>query len=105
VTSHELAQKIEIGKSSLRENCFYYRGTDGVSASSAKSRFSSIFIKDDFTHEAARVLSAEQLDRAFTISKTFLTKKKNNDKIRYKNIKTAVCLRRRFLSSICETVF
>lgn len=67
--SHELASEIESWQNrGLREICFVIGGQDGVSkAVAARADLKVSLSKMTLTHEAARVLLAEQLYRSFTI--------------------------------------
>ena len=68
-SSNELAQEIENWQNrSLREVIFIIGGQDGVSDGvSEKANLRLSLTKMTLTHEAARVLLAEQLYRSFTI--------------------------------------
>lgn len=69
IGSHELARSVEDWQNrGLREIAFVIGGQDGVSASVEKrADFRLSLSRMTLTHEAARVLLAEQLYRAFTI--------------------------------------
>ena len=69
LASEELARTIENWQNrSLREVAFIIGGQDGISSAVAnKANLTLSLSAMTFTHEAARVLLAEQLYRAFTI--------------------------------------
>jgi len=73
LSSEELARTIENWQNrSLREVVFIIGGQDGVSSEiTSRSNLTLSLSTMTFTHEAARVLLAEQLYRAFTIVHNF----------------------------------
>ena len=73
VSSHELAKNIEDWQNrGLKEIVFVIGGADGVASEVVeRADFSLSLSLLTFTHDAARVVLAEQLYRAFTIIKGF----------------------------------
>lgn len=73
VSSHELAAQIESWQNrALKEIAFVIGGAEGVASRVVeRADFSLSLSLLTFTHDAARVLLAEQLYRAFTIIKGF----------------------------------
>jgi 23S rRNA (pseudouridine1915-N3)-methyltransferase len=73
VSSHELAAKLEDWQNrAFKEIAFVVGGTEGVASGVVeRADFSLSLSLLTFTHDAARVILAEQLYRAFTIIKGF----------------------------------
>lgn len=73
VSSHEIAEKIEIWQNrGLKEIAFVIGGAEGIASGVVeKADFSLSLSFLTFTHEAARVILIEQLYRAYTIIKGF----------------------------------
>jgi 23S rRNA (pseudouridine1915-N3)-methyltransferase len=73
ISSHDLAKKIEIWQNeSVKEIAFVIGGFAGLSSKVIeKADFNLSLSRLTLTHEAARVVLAEQLYRAFTIINNF----------------------------------
>lgn len=73
ITSHQLAEKIEIWQNrSLKEIVFVIGGQDGASSAVVeRADYSLSLSRLTLTHEMARVVLVEQLYRAYTIIKGF----------------------------------
>lgn len=73
VSSHELAEKIEVWQNrGFKEIAFVIGGAEGVASEVVeRADFSLSLSLLTFTHDAARVILIEQLYRAYTIIKGF----------------------------------
>lgn len=73
ISSHELAEKIEVWQNrGLKEIAFVIGGAEGVASEVVeRADFGLSLSLLTFTHETARVILIEQLYRAFTIIKGF----------------------------------